>query len=206
MLSKCSLALLLILIGIESWANRIGNGGNVTVCADAVSLLDFYESKTPPKYKGDAGSIEYKLIAKDVFKRMARVSKKLSNQYSERLDSVQDEIDFLDNVALTNAEDSLHVFKPADKDCDVKQIAIRKEVSLPGEKRFVFDKKLWDRLDAQNQAGLLVHEIVYEHFNKLGEVTSPKVRKVVGYLFQDEINAKDFWNLIKSLKLPLYPD
>ena len=121
------------------------------------------------------------MIAEDVFKRLKPISKKLSEQYLSRLNSITQEMDFKEGVALTDVKDSLYTFKPEDKNCEVRQIAIRKEEALPSEKRFIIDKKLWDRLDSRNKSALIVHEIIYEHLNKLGETTSVKARKAVVY-------------------------
>lgn len=206
MLSRSSLVLISAVAFSVAWANRIGNGGNVVVCKDSIQVLDFYEASVSSKFPSDSEKRDYKTIAEDVFKRLKPISKKLSEQYLNRLNSITQDIDFKEGVALTDVKDSLYTFKPEDKNCEVQQIAIRKEEALPGEKRFVIDKKLWDRLDSRNKSALIVHEIIYEHLNKLGETTSVKARKVVVYLYNDQINSKEFWNLIKSLKLPIYPD
>lgn len=186
--------------------NRIGNGGNVVVCKDSIQILDFYEASVTPKFPGGSSQLDYKAIAQDVFKRLKPISKKLSTQYLERLEFITKEIDFKDGVVLTDVKDSLHSFKPADSSCEVHQIAIRKDDVLANEKRFLIDKKLWNRLDSKNKSALIVHEIIYEHLNKLGEMTSVKARKLVVYLYDDQINSKEFWSLIKSLKIPIYPD
>tara|TARA_B110001454_G_scaffold219204_1_gene252256 strand:- start:70061 stop:70681 length:621 start_codon:yes stop_codon:yes gene_type:complete len=206
MLSKSSFIIVSLLVISVAWANRIGNGGNVVVCNDMIQVLDFYEAETASKFPTDSEKMDYKAIADEVFKRLKPISKKLGKQYKDRLGSIIQEIDFKEGVALTDVKDSLFTFKPEDKNCEVQQIAIRKDISLPNEKRFVIDKKLWDRLDSKNKSALIVHEIIYEHLNKLGETTSVKARKIVAYLYSDQITSKEFWNIIKSLKLPIYPD
>ncbi len=206
MQSKCKVILLVISVSLFALANRIGNGGNVVVCKDSIEVLDFYEASTTIKFPGNSQHLDYQAIAEEVFKRLKSVSPKLSAQYQERLKSIVHDIEFKDGVALTDVKDSFHAFKPEDKNCEVKQIAIRKEEIGPKEKRFVIDTKLWDRLDSRNKSALIVHEIVYEHLNKLGETTSVKARKLVVYLYDDQINGKEFWNLVKTLKISIYPD
>lgn len=184
---------------------RIGNGGNVVDCSKSIQVLDLYEMDEKPKLVFEK-SKSYQEVAEIVLKRLKEISTKLGTQYSERLVSIEKDIEFKEGIALSNTMDSLHIFKPEDKECEIKQTAIRREVTTSTEKKFVIDKKLWNRLDDRNKAALLIHEIVYEHFNKLGQVTSVKVRKVVGLLFQEKLEAKEFWNEIKVLKLPVYPD
>jgi len=206
MQSKCKLIFLAISMSVSVLANRIGNGGNVVVCKDSVEVLDFYEASTTIKFPVNSQHLDYQAIAEDVFKRLKSVSPKLSTQYLERLKTIVTEIEFKEGVALTDVKDSLHTFKPEDRNCEVKQIAIRKEEIGPKEKRFVIDQKLWNRLDSRNKSALIVHEIAYEHLNKLGDTTSVKARKLVVYLYDDQINGKEFWNLVKTLKLSIYPD
>lgn len=79
-----------------------------------------------------------------------------------RVKTIVDEIDFRDGVALTDVEDSMHVMLPAG--CKLQQIAIRQNVPVPNSKRFLIDKKLWGALAPRDRAGLILHEIIYEHF------------------------------------------
>lgn len=57
-----------------------------------------------------------------------------------------------------------------------------------------------------DRAGLLVHEIIYEHFVRLGEDDSIKARKIVALLAHDkEFVEKNFWPLVQRLRLRIYP-
>jgi len=104
-----------------------------------------------------------------------------------------------------NAKDSLHAFEP--NGCKSRQTIIRRAV-FDGNKRFAVNKALWDALSARDQAGMIMHEVIYEHFSKLGEEDSRKARKLNALLFSpelDEMNEGKFWLFVKKLEVPLYP-
>lgn len=210
MLSLCSKALLMLICGVTVSAiagNKVGNGGNVVTCKTPdtlgapARLLDFYESDINPK---DADKT-YEEILEQKFSQLKIASPKLSAQYLKRSKEIVNEIDFKSSTEFESIPDSLHLFKPLAKDCEVVQTAIRRLLVVGKEKRFLVRKDIWDQLDATNKAGLLSHEIIYEHLSKLGELTSIKARKINSYVFAGDIKANDFWKMMKELELPIYP-
>lgn len=185
--------------------NKIGNGGNVIYCKTKkltnAQLLDFYEEDFKFKTKlTDA----FKIVEKQ-FQELKIVAPKLATQYLNRLQEVKSDIDFKNDISLTAVPDSLHLFKPLSSDCEVKQIAIRKPEKTESEKRFIIRQDLWKLLEPTHQAGLLSHEIIYEHFLKLGEKDSVKARKLNRYLYQEKFNSDQFWHFIQDLEIPIYP-
>ena len=207
----------LILLGVNCFAqNRVGNGGDVIVCDGSdnhsasakaknknIELLDFYEE--PKNLISKLTSSDPWVIADNRFKAIAEYAPKLSAQYVERLKQIKSEFDFKDNVVLANIQDSEHLFMPDDKDCKLQQIVIRKNYTSQSEQRFVISKKLWTQLSPLHQAGLISHEIVYEHFYKLGEQNSIKARKMNRALFSEKTEKTSFWNLVKELEIQIYP-
>ena len=108
---------------------------------------------------------------------------------------------------LVGVPDSKHVFKPEDKNCEVRQIAIRRNEASVVTKRFVIDEKLWKKPSERDKAGLILHEIIYEHLFKLGEEDSVKARSINGYIFSDKAfqdGPETYWKMIKDFKLPIY--
>lgn len=205
--SKIFLALI-YLVGLPAFAgNKVGNGGNVVTCktpeplgAPAL-LLDFYESGLTLKNSDKS----YEEILMQRFTQLKAASPKLSAQYLKRSKEIVNEIEFKDKAEFSTIPDSLHLFKPLAKDCEVVQTAIRKELVVGKEKRFLIRKDIWDQLDATNRAGLLSHEIIYEHLYKLGESNSVKARKLNSYVFSEDVKSNEFWTLMKELELPIYP-
>jgi hypothetical protein len=185
--------------------NKVGNGGNMVRCHVAgkskASLLDFYEAAIDPQF--DTKSTMS--IGEEVLNRMKVGAPKLAEQYLKRLKLIQSEMAFENDIQLLEIPDSQHLFKPLSKDCEILQIAVRKKLVLDSEKRFLIRKDLWDQLTPAHQAGLLTHEIIHEHFTKLGEENSIKARKINAYIYSVNFKSEVFWKLIKDLEIPIYP-
>lgn len=219
---KASTFLVCFGFGFFAFANKVGNGGDGVFCQlDSPSkassqapiikkppskvfgeLLDFYEKdlKLPPSTKS------YQLLASEQIQKLSPVAPKLFEKYKKRLAEIISEIEFKKDVELVDVPDSLHTFVPKNKNCQLKQLAIRKSFVLAGEKRFIIDEELWKNLDSYQQAGLILHEIIYEHFLQLGEENSIKVRKFNAYLFSQQFSKEEFWRWMQELEIPIYPD
>lgn len=207
------LVLLLVLHAAPLQAqNRVGNGGNVVACVEgkdarlrSARLLDFYESDhTFPARDGKA---DYAAIISERLEALKKKDQALAAQYTERWESMRKELSFREGIALTEVDDSEHVFKPADKNCAVKQIALRKNNVAPGEPRFIVNKDYWEKLAPVDRAGLVLHEIIYEHFFKLGEKNSVKARAFNARLFAQRFetdSVDEYWKFVAGLKVPLY--
>jgi hypothetical protein len=193
---------LTVLVSPAIAQNKVGNGGDVVDCKKAnTKLLDFYEAKIDFKTKEK----NHIVIAEGYITNLKETAPRLATQYLNRLKTIESEIDFKTDVKLTDIKDSLHLYEPISKDCKIYQIAIRRAMVVGDEKRFIIRKDLWNKLSPSHKAGLLTHEIIYEHLAKLGESDSIKVRKLNVHLFSKDAKKEDFWKLIKDLELPIYP-
>jgi hypothetical protein len=202
---KIFFVLILIISSPLKANNKVGNGGDAVVCSGGKSsLLDFYEANinTPEN------TLAPKEIAAKVIAEFKTKAPTLAAQYEKRLNEIEAEIEFLETSKLVDVKDSEHLFVPTDKNCKLKQLALRKILVSSGEKRFLVDSKIWRELDNTHKAGLLMHEIIYEHFSKLGEENSVKARKFNAFLFQLYLKQKtldQFWPLLLELEMPIYP-
>ncbi len=203
---KLVYSLILTLLPLTAFSqNKVGNGGDGVFCkkkgvTDA-KLLDFYEANIPNITKEKKPEV----IAQAQLDKIKDAAPQLFKQYKKRLSEITAEIEFKDNIKLTDIKDSLHLYEPLPKTCEVYQIAIRKHKVIGAEKRFIIRNDLWKKLPPLHQAGLLTHEIIYEHLAKLGETDSTKARKINSYLYSNTLSPTGFWNLIKDLELPIYP-
>lgn len=164
-------------------------------------LLDFYESEIEPVSEKK----EAQTIAAEALGKIQASAPKLAIQYLKRLSEIQSEIAYKNEIQLIDVPDSKHLFKPLSKDCEILQIAVRNNLALPSEKRFLIRKDLWDNLEPAHQAGVLTHEIIHEHLTKLGEENSIKARRINAFLYNKNSKGDQFWKLIKDLEVPLYP-
>lgn len=185
--------------------NEVGNGGDVVVCKDNVQLLDFYEAKEfgfiVPKEKKDK---DYKKIVFDLLDEFSKTDKKLAAQYKKRFAGMDKQIDLRPSILLTDIPDSNHEMLP--KGCKLQQIVIRRKEEKKG-KLFLINKDLWSRLDNINKAGLILHEIIYEHFLYLGETSSKKARfmnALVSHVGFKKPLPSSYKKLLQSYKVPIY--
>lgn len=194
-----------LLMPLATFANnRVGNGGDIIQCPTKSQVLDLYESSEPLVKITE--SDEY-LFAEKILVGLKLHAPDLEKQYQNRLKSMRDEIELKSEIKLINIKDSKNLFKPKDKKCKLLQIVVRKNLKSTHGKRFVIDQELWNALDAQNKAALLIHEIVYEHFFKLGMNDSVAAREFNRFMFEErftKITKKEFWAFIASLKVPIY--
>ncbi len=67
---------------------------------------------------------------------------------------------------LQDIPDSQHLVLPIG--CNIQQLAIQ-ERQADGSVRYTIDRRLWNRLDTGNQAGLILHEMIYTEALDLGQ-------------------------------------
>ena len=158
---------IILTIGIFSKAHagvEVGNGGDAVVCRDpqgqilTAELLDYYEARVNFRW-----AIEESGTRDQIFNlflnRIAEVNSAKVELYQKRAALFFSEANFLSNIELVDVPDSDHTSFP--RGCSVEQLAIQKSDLLPREKRYTINKDIWDHLDMTNQAGLILHEVVY---------------------------------------------
>lgn len=185
--------------------NKVGNGGNVVICKSKAQILDFYENGVEEPTSNSTSKDKAEKIVENQIGKLKTIAPELHAQYRQRLQTIVSEFDFKEDVRLIDTKDSHHSFVPASKDCEVVQTIIRKNTVTEEEKRFLVDKKTWNKISTYQQAGLVLHEIIYEHFSKLGEKDSIKARKLNAFIFKNEPTQKSFWEFIKNLDIAIYP-
>lgn len=184
--------------------NRVGNGGDVVECGGTYYLLDFYEADVLSLETTAEGAWG---VAKSQLQKIVKLNRGQGEQYLQRLETLKDAIEFKDNVALKDIKDSQHLIDFGKSSCQLHQVAIRKNITGDESNRFIVDRKLFEKLPVAHQAGLLIHEIVYEHFYKLGEQDSRKAREFTAMLFKnkfDKMSPVEYSKIFTNWKLPIY--
>jgi len=188
--------------------NRVGNGGDGIVCTKegaqaTAEILDFYESSQARIESTEA----YSEIVESRLQVLKKIDSTMGELYQKRWKSMQPEIEWKKEIELIGIEDSKHLYVPSDKNCKLKQVAIRRNQVAANQSRFVIDDSFWQQISPVSRAGLIMHELIYEHFYKLGEKDSVKARTLNAYIFSPDLESKGstgFWKLISSLKVPIY--
>lgn len=185
--------------------NGVGNGGDVVTCKNSIEILDFTEAKILKRFKliESPQSIKFLEVAKLRLLKLKPLDSRLFNQYDKVLRMIESRWKLIDNASFRDVPDSFEIALP--EGCHLEQLAIQQEIE--GKTQIHISKKLWDQLNPLNQAGLLLHEIIYEHFIALGEKNSIKARKFNAFLFSKEIetNTKgQYQNFVRDLGVKLY--
>jgi len=165
-----------------------GNGGDVLICPDRTpkyEVFDIFEARFIRRFPLDLGanalSVDEKMLL--LLERLNKYSPTRARLYQQWYQEFMQEAQFFADIDLGEVNDSDHILIPAG--CKIKQIIIQREVSLPGDKRYIIDKNLWDHLDNDNIAALIMHELIYREMN---QETSVHVRYFNSFLFSDKIS------------------
>lgn len=163
-LKQIILVIVALLTSVLVWAGGsvAGNGGDVVFCPKGVypiRLLDLYEleifEKKYPKFLTSAsGNAQVK--AEAVISQLKEISPVRANRYLQELSHFMERIDFV-NSELPNLPDDLNIVLPVG--CELKQIAIQNKTN--GQPRYSINLSLWQLLDENQKAALILHEIIY---------------------------------------------
>lgn len=148
--------------------DKAGNGGNVVLCTDpagkvtSVQLLDYYEAQTIWRFQLDLGDplMDPQAKVQRVLERVRRLHPFTAEALEARSAGFFDDALLLSNVELAPVDDSGEYFLPVG--CKLKQIAVQRQKQFPEDKTFLINKDVWDILDNDQRAGLILHEIAYE--------------------------------------------
>lgn len=189
--------------------NEVGNGGIGFWCAQTKKylLLDFHEhdmlypdNKVITENRNDFNEILDKRLL-----ILSKLDEKASNQYKKQIKSILVNVKFLGDIVLNKTLDSFEIAKPAG--CELEQFAIQRKKEENADTDFYFDKKIWSALGNKEKAGLILHEVIYEHFILIGEKNSIKARKYNAFIFSgkfEKITIAEYNKFIQDLRLTLY--
>ena len=143
-----------------------GNGGNMLICLNtdgtlkSKELLDFYESRVIRGITPSLGhpSLPYLEKIEMVLTRIQHLSPRRFKSYLEEARSFESQSVFLPSADLTTMPDSQHPVVP--KNCTVVQTIIQRTPIFAEDKRYIVNKDIWDLLDNDDKAGLVLHEAI----------------------------------------------
>lgn len=193
---------------LAPYGRLVGNGGDVLVCKNKshqitnIELLDHYEAKTirglSIDFEVSSSDIEHRLEV--AFSRLKRLSPDRSEKYKKWAQDFVSEAQFLKDIELVDVPDSEHIVIP--KGCHIQQIANQATTLLPGQKRYTIDLELWQQLNPDQKAGLILHELVYREALLLGQVNSVASRFLASLMASPkllEFSQSEFVDLLKDL-------
>jgi len=133
--------------------------------------------------------------------RLLRFEPILAEKYRTRAHEILDQENtltvFIPDIVLKDIPDTDSNFFPAH--CEVEQIVIREVPEHSDDPTFTFSKDLWDAFSINDnandhRAGLILHEVIYEHFIYLKEPNSRRARYYNTLVLSDKF---DNWTLYK---------
>lgn len=180
--------------------HAVGNGGDAVVCPgdkgrSQVEFFDLYEGRSLaeqlPKLDA-ASSLEGKLEI--AIQRLERLSPLRAALYRAQARSFFTETRFLRGQTLVDVPDSFEVALPTG--CHLEQLAIQREPLSVGDPRYVVNGDLWDLLDVDSRAALVLHEIIYREAVTYYHLDSKRVRYFNRLLLSDGLTGlrrQDEW-------------
>ncbi len=170
----------------------VGNGGDVLECVDPktgqvrVELLDLFEARARGIHL-DLGSAETPTEHKiaQMLERLRPRTPLRTDSYSAQVASFWSESMKVRGVSLPDVPDSKHLMLPSG--CFVKQVVIQQTPDFSNPSRYTIDMDIYDRLDSDSQAALILHEVIYREAISVGHLDSIAVRYFNSYLFSGKV-------------------
>lgn len=183
--------------------NEKGNGGDALVCKDGQNtkamVLDYYETTAIRGIKVDLGSdsLHYLDKAKYALQKMAKIFPVFASSLQQEVDTFPENTSFVAGIVLEDIDDSQEIYIP--KNCEKLQLAIRANKKFPTDREYLVSKDIWDMLDENNKAVLVLHEIIYRRAFLKGAMDSRWVRYVNSNLLSEkEVLVSSWLNIMDT--------
>ena len=208
-ISKLLVGLFLLGLGqtalANNWYDR-GNGGFVLSCGEQpLMVLDAYEAQKRYYYTvvySDKTDVLKK--AEEILSRLKPIDPVRAQVYIDWLNNFYQESQILTDTEFMETPDLGLVKKP--KDCNLEQVIFQREPSRLNSVRYIINEKLWSRLDSDNRASLIIHELIYRDFlqGMSLESTSERIRLFNGIILADKLKTLSLQEYIRILQEDLH--
>ncbi|MFV8257103.1 hypothetical protein ACNQKP_04825 [Bdellovibrio bacteriovorus] len=194
----------------NNWYDR-GNAGFALFCTGkAPIVLDLYEVTTR-----DLGEVKFSKAvtavdkAVDLASRLEVVDPARARQYKESALDFMNSAQFVTDLGIRKTPDLGLVTVPTD--CALEQVVFQRNPSILNKARYVVNSNLWNQLDADNQAALILHEAIYREVinSTANELFSERVRIFNGVIHAQSVRSllkKDYLKMLQELHLSTYEE
>jgi len=155
----------------NAWAigDEKQNGGDVVACDAAnpnnFELLDLYEAKTLHQLSlVPAKGTTVETIFEESMQTYESIDPIRASLYRDYMKSFAAEARFVPDSDFTDVPDE--GFKAPPKDCTLRQIVVQYDSPAPNGTRYMVNQDLWNHLNEENRAALLIHEFMYREGRK----------------------------------------
>ena len=195
--------------GVSLAGHEVGNGGDAIVCRSpdngirTAELLDIYEARELRRIPMNLVSFEMNAKIEEALLRLARFSPLRAARYREQIRTFFAEALFVKDVELYDIPDSDDLFFPLG--CKPEQLVIQIKPYFPEDPRYVVNQNIWDALDANSRATMLLHEVIYREAIENGHENSRATRYYNSMLFSGRVenfSLENYVGLMQLLRLP----
>lgn len=205
-IAKLLLSLFLVGVGqtalANNWYDR-GNGGFVLSCGDQpLMVLDVYEAQRRYFYTVKHSEKEDVIEkAEEIISRLSKIDPVRARLYTDWLKNFYQESQILTDTEFMETPDLGLVKKP--KECTLEQVIFQRDSSRLNSARYIINEKLWSRLDADNKAALIIHELIYRDYlsGMSLESTSERIRLFNAIILGDKlqtVNLQDYLRILQD--------
>lgn len=179
--------LLLTTTAAQAWTYK-GNGGYSVVCPNGAELLDYYEGRVIRNFKLNLGPPELPVPdkIKILLDRLAARSPQRAARYRLQYNDFLKEARFLSNIDLGEIGDADPIVVPAG--CKPVPTINQRTPDFPGDPRYIVKLEIWNLLNNDSKAGLILHELIYR---ELQQETSINTRYFNSLLASEQFETLD---------------
>lgn len=202
-----------LLFSSSAWANNWydrGNAGFALFCSDrAPQVLDLYEAQQRDGYT-IAFSNQFGVIEKvyDLISRFDKLDPKRANVYRAWAQEF-----FAESTALSPSTEIVQTpdlgYVSLPQACRLEQVIFQRNPSVLNKYRYIINTSLWNKLDADQLAALVLHEIVYREFmnSRTNEMTSERIRMFNGLVHANKfvsLTVPEYVSILQELHFTTY--
>lgn len=214
---KFVLGVFLFILTVASMgADKILNGirfggGNASVCRDEKQKILSAEMLDSADLRIFGGHLDFdpqektwqkKLKAK--LKEWAHVAPLRMKQYQTWAETFLSETQFLSGVTISAIQDyGPIVTENQAGHCRIQPVAFQRadEVLFPGDQRYVVDLDVWNVLDENQRAVLVLHELVYRESLRMNPSSAVPTRKLTQLLVSKKVDAELYVQTVAKMPL-----
>jgi hypothetical protein len=197
--------------GVPAFAVNVrGNGGDVLLGCENSSfngkVLDYFEAETLLGLQIDLDSTNSspEQIAMNALSRIPSFDGERRSRLQGWVTEFMSDAVFAPGIQLKRIDDSGEIGIP--KGCRLEQAAVQEDPRFPEAKRYLVSKDVWDLMDKENQAGLILHEVIYREALSYRHTDSIRTRYFNALVSSGKIAAISAENYPKTLSYTGFPD
>lgn len=190
---------------------EVGNGGDAVVCTDGAGFpnsatqLDLFEGIRLRGFTPDMGDVKvpYQDKVQEVIARVTARDSIFGRFLRDGWAEFQKDSQLVDGASLVLIPDANSLLEPP-AGCKIQQVAIHQPKEFSLDKAFFIDASIWNLMDNDSKAELVLHEIIYAKAHERGAQNSVASRYLVSLIATKKMNdltAQDYLTTIREVNV-----